>query len=98
MYRLPFYHKTAPMIFFVTGISTEVGKTITSAILVEALGADYWKPIQAGDLQATDSHRLAALIDRDRTFIHPSSYALNAPMSPHAAAALDGLQIDLERI
>src|SRR5690606_19976128 len=98
MYRLPFYHKTAPMIFFVTGISTQVGKTITSAILVEALGADYWKPIQAGDLQATDSPRLAALIARDRPFIHPSSYALNAPMSPHAAAALDGLQIDLERI
>lgn len=86
------------MIIFVTGISTEVGKTIASAILVEALGADYWKPIQAGELQASDSHRLASLIDRDPSFIHPSSYALKAPMSPHAAAALDGLQIDLGRI
>ena len=86
------------MIFFVTGISTEVGKTITSAILVEALGADYWKPVQAGDLQASDSHRLATLIDTDRSLIHPNSYALKTPMSPHAAAALDGLQIDLDRI
>ena len=98
MYRLPFYHKAAPMIFFVTGISTEVGKTIASAILAEALGADYWKPVQAGDLQASDSHRLATLVDTDRSLIHPNSYALNTPISPHAAAALDGVQIDLSQI
>lgn len=86
------------MTFFVTGISTEVGKTITSAILVEALGADYWKPVQAGELEHTDSHRVSSLIGGERTVIHPSSYALNTPMSPHAAAALDGIEIDLKEI
>jgi len=93
-----FYHQTQPMIFFVTGISTEVGKTITSAILVEALGADYWKPVQAGDLQASDSQRVAELIDNGQTVIHPHAYALNSPMSPHAAAALDGISIELDRM
>lgn len=46
------------MKIFVTGISTDVGKTITSAIVVEALQADYWKPIQAGDLDNSDSHKI----------------------------------------
>lgn len=86
------------MTFFVTGISTEVGKTIASAILVEALGADYWKPIQAGELEFTDSDRVASLIGSQRTVIHPGSYALKTPMSPHAAAALEGVRIDLKKI
>lgn len=85
------------MTFFVTGTSTDVGKTLVSAILVEALGADYWKPIQAGDLDRSDSHRVASLVGPGRV-IHPSSYALNTPMSPHAAAALDGIYIDLGEI
>ncbi|HSR61652.1 MAG TPA: dethiobiotin synthase [Robiginitalea sp.] len=83
---------------FVTGISTEVGKTLASAILAEALQADYWKPVQAGELDHSDSHRVRELISNSRTVIHPSAYALTSPMSPHAAAALDGLQIELSRI
>lgn len=83
---------------FVTGISTEVGKTLASAILTEALQADYWKPVQAGDLHHTDSDKVKALISNERTVIHPSAYALNTPMSPHAAAAIDGIRIDLTRI
>lgn len=83
---------------FVTGISTEVGKTLASAILTEALQADYWKPIQAGDLHHTDSDKVKALISNERTVIHPSAYALNTPMSPHAAAAIDGVRIDLGQI
>ncbi|SMC43472.1 dethiobiotin synthase [Cellulophaga tyrosinoxydans] len=83
---------------FVTGISTEVGKTIASAILVEALQADYWKPIQAGDLEHSDSHIITELISNAKTVIHKNSYALNTPMSPHAAAKLDGLEIDREQI
>ncbi|RNC92488.1 MAG: dethiobiotin synthase [Allomuricauda sp.] len=86
------------MKLFVTGISTEVGKTITSAILVEALQADYWKPIQAGDLDNSDSHKINQLISNKKTKIHPNSYALKTPMSPHAAAEIDGVEIDLSSI
>ena len=86
------------MKLFVTGISTEVGKTIASAILVEALQADYWKPIQAGDLENSDSHKLKHLISNHKTKIHPNSYALNTPMSPHGAAEIDGIAITLQKI
>lgn len=83
---------------FVTGISTEVGKTIAAAIITEALEADYWKPIQAGDLDTSDSHKVASLISNTTTIIHKSSYELNTPMSPHAAADIDGVHIDLRKI
>jgi dethiobiotin synthetase len=83
---------------FVTGISTEVGKTIVSAIVTEALQADYWKPVQAGDLDNSDSHKVTKLISNQTTQIHPNSYALSHPMSPHAAAALDDIIIDLDNI
>jgi len=83
---------------FVTGISTEVGKTIASAIITEALEADYWKPIQAGDLARSDSHKIAQLISNKKTVIHKNSYALKTPMSPHAAAAIDGIRILSDQI
>ena len=83
---------------FVTGISTDVGKTIASAIITEALQADYWKPVQAGDLDWSDSHRIADLLSNDHSVIHPNSYALTEPMSPHAAAQLDGISIDIAEI
>lgn len=83
---------------FVTGISTEVGKTIASSIITEALEADYWKPVQAGDLDASDSHKVASLISNTATKIHKSSYELNTPMSPHAAADIDDVHIDLQKI
>ncbi|WP_422857944.1 dethiobiotin synthase [Flagellimonas sp. S174] len=86
------------MIVFVTGISTEVGKTVASAIVVEALEADYWKPVQAGDLDNSDSHKIERLISNTITKIHPNAYALNTPMSPHAAAEIDGIRVDLEKI
>lgn len=79
---------------FVTGISTEVGKTIASAIITEALEADYWKPVQAGDLENTDSHKVARLISNAKSAVHPSSYELKTPMSPHAAAEIEGVRID----
>lgn len=84
--------------FFVTGISTEVGKTVTSAIIAEAMEADYWKPIQAGDLENSDSHKVRELISNKKTVIHKSSYELKTPMSPHAAAEIDGITIELDRI
>ncbi len=83
---------------FVTGISTEVGKTLVAAILTEALAADYWKPVQAGDLDHTDSHKVALWVSNETTSIHPSAYSLTQPMSPHAAAERDGIEIDLTRI
>lgn len=83
---------------FITGISTEVGKTIASAIVVEALEADYWKPIQAGDLDASDSHKIEKYITNAKTKIHSNSYALQTPMSPHAAAEIDDIDISLAEI
>jgi len=79
---------------FVTGISTEVGKTIVSAIFTEALEADYWKPVQAGDLDNSDAKKVESLISNDKSKFHPCSYELKAAMSPHAAADIEGIRID----
>ncbi len=86
------------MKLFITGISTDVGKTIASAIIVEALQADYWKPIQAGDLEHSDTHKVQSLITNTQSQFHPNSYALQTPASPHLAAAKDGITIDLKQI
>lgn len=86
------------MKIFVTGISTDVGKTVASAILTQALEADYWKPVQAGDLDKSDSHKLRKLISNNKTRIFDNAYALQTPASPHWAAALDGVTIDLNQI
>jgi dethiobiotin synthetase len=86
------------MKLFITGISTDVGKTIASAIIVEVLEADYWKPIQAGDLDNSDSHKIKNYISNNKTVIHENSYKFNTPASPHLAAELDGITIDLKQI
>ena len=79
---------------FVTGIGTGIGKTIVSAVLVEKLKADYWKPIQSGDLDKSDSLSVQSLISNTVTKIHPESYRLSQPFSPHKSAAIDGITID----
>ena len=81
--------------YFITGIGTEVGKTIASAIVTQALKADYWKPIQAGELNHSDRMKVEALIDNNRTKFHPEAFKLNQPISPHAAAKKDGVEIDI---
>lgn len=86
------------MKIFITGIGTDVGKTIASAIIVEALEADYWKPIQAGDLDNSDSHKIKGLGIREKGKVFPNAYALNTACSPHLAAQLDGITIDLKQI
>ena len=86
------------MKIFITGISTDVGKTITSAIVVEALEADYWKPIQAGDLDNSDSHKVKSQISNTKSQIFGNSYKLNTPASPDMAAEIDGITIDLKKI
>ena len=83
---------------FITGIGTDIGKTIVSSIIVEALKADYWKPIQSGDLSFTDTMKVQSLITNTTSVFHPESYKFKNPLSPHAAAALEDTRIDLERI
>lgn len=86
------------MKLFITGIGTDVGKTIAAAIITQALEADYWKPIQAGDLHQSDSHKVSKYISNSKSIIHPNSYALNTPASPHYAASLDNVEIDIKKI
>ncbi len=82
----------------VAGIGTEIGKTIISAILVEAFAADYWKPVQSGGLDQTDTDVVRSLVsDHERTF-HPEAYRLEMPASPHASAAAEGVTIERERL
>lgn len=84
--------------YFVTGIGTEVGKTVAAAIITEALEADYWKPVQAGDVNYSDTHKVKDYISNSKTKFHPNAYLLNTPMSPHAAAAIDGVQISAKSV
>jgi len=84
--------------YFITGIGTEVGKTVASAIVTEALEADYWKPIQAGDLHFSDTDKVNALVSNPKTLYHPNSFMLETPMSPHAAAAIDNVEIKAKSI
>ena len=83
---------------FITGIGTEVGKTVISAIVTEALEADYFKPVQAGDLEHSDTMKVQGLISNSKSKFYPNSYALHTPMSPHAAAEIDGVHIDTKEI
>ena len=82
--------------FFVTGIGTGIGKTIISAVLVEKLKADYWKPVQSGDLESSDSLSVKKLISNTHTKIHREAYRLTQPFSPHKSAAIDNITIDAE--
>ena len=83
---------------FITGIGTDVGKTIASAVFVKALEADYFKPIQAGDLSYSDTDKVRELANSKKSKFYPNSYALQTPMSPHAAADIDKVKIDINEI
>lgn len=84
--------------YFITGISTEVGKTVASAIITEALQADYWKPIQAGELDNCDTKKVKQLVSNFKSQYYDNAFALKTPMSPHAAATIDAITIDLKKI
>ncbi len=86
------------MRLFITGIGTDVGKTVVSAMFAEALQADYWKPIQAGSLEHTDSDTVRELVTNTKGTFHPEAFKLSQPLSPHAAAKLDGVEINLEKL
>ncbi len=81
--------------YFVTGIHTDAGKTIAAAVLVEKLKADYWKPVQAGF--PTDTETVESLVSKE-TKIHPEGKILQAPMSPHAAAARENFDLKIENL
>ena len=78
---------------FITGTGTDVGKTLVAAIVTEALQADYWKPVQAGFSEGTDSLRIEQLITNNKTIIHPELYKLKMAASPHLAAEAENIQI-----
>ncbi|WP_083672035.1 dethiobiotin synthase [Sphingomonas montana] len=82
----------------VTGTDTGIGKTVFAAALAGALGARYWKPVQAGLDEAGDSATVATLSGLPAPRILPEAYRLNTPCSPHRAAELDGVAIDPERL
>jgi dethiobiotin synthetase len=83
---------------FITGIGTGVGKTVVSAIVTEALLANYWKPIQAGFDDGTDALAVKDLISNAQTIIHPEVYKLTLPASPHIAARQEGIEINIKNI
>lgn len=80
---------------FITGIGTDVGKTVASAIITKALQADYWKPVQCGDLDNSDSIKIGCLTGLGTL---PEAFKLLAPMSPHAAADLEGVELSIDKI
>jgi dethiobiotin synthetase len=85
-------------VIVVTGTDTDVGKTVFAAALTGALGASYWKPVQAGTDDGTDRQRVARLAGIAPQRILPEAYSLATPCSPHRAAEIDGVKIDLDRL
>lgn len=83
---------------FITGIGTGVGKTIAAAIVAEALNGDYWKPVQAGLDETTDTERVRSLISNPVSQTHNELYRLTMPASPHLAARKDNIRIDIDAI
>lgn len=83
--------------YIVAGIGTEIGKTVISAILTKALKADYWKPIQSGDLDQGDAYWIQQWVKHPELTIWPSTFRLTQPLSPHTAAEIDGVSISLHQ-
>ncbi len=83
---------------FITGTGTGVGKTLVAAIVTEALQADYWKPVQAGYEDGTDSITVQHLLSNKKSVIHPELYRLVLPASPHISADLEGKNIKIKKI
>ena len=83
---------------FITGTGTQVGKTLVAAIVTEALQADYWKPVQAGFEDGTDSLTVIDLISNSKSVIHPELYKLALPASPHISAKQENKKIKIKKI
>ena len=85
-------------IIFVTGIGTGIGKTVVSAIVTEALEADYWKPVQSGLDEKTDTDIVRSLVSNKKTSFWKEAFKLQTPASPHLSARIDNVHIDLKDI
>ena len=85
------------MNYFITGIGTNVGKTIVSAVITEALQADYWKPVQSGGLGYTDTQRVKSLVSNNKSKFFEEAYKFSNPLSPHVSAKMEGVEIDFEK-
>lgn len=83
---------------FVTGTDTGIGKTVVSAALTLGLDGHYWKPIQSGAIPPTDTEQVRAWTGLPESRFLPEAYSLHEPMSPHASASLEGVQIELDHI
>ena len=83
--------------YFVSGIGTDVGKTVASAILCKALHAAYWKPVQSGTILGSDKDTIRNLCGDDQV-IFEEQYALKEPLSPHTASRIEGVKIDVDSI
>ena len=86
------------MSIIIAGIHTNIGKTICAATICQALGYDYWKPVQAGDLENSDSVFIKSCVTNPHCTVHPEAYRLTIAASPHFAAAEDGISISKEKI
>ena len=84
--------------FFITGIGTNVGKTVVAAIITEALKANYWKPIQAGLSEGTDQRLVQNLVLNNQSKFFNESYKLKLAASPHIAAREEGIKISVTKI
>ena len=82
----------------IVGTDTDVGKTVVSALVVQGLGAHYWKPVQSGLEEGGDSGRVQRLVDLPPERLLPEAYRFAAPVSPHWAAEQEGVRIDLQRL
>lgn len=81
----------------IAGIGTEVGKTVVSAIIATLLKGDYWKPVQCGDEEGSDTALMKKWLGSEHTIFNPA-YSLKAPLSPHHAACLENVFIDEKQI
>jgi dethiobiotin synthetase len=84
--------------YFITGIGTNVGKTLVSAILTEVLGANYWKPVQAGFEDGTDTEKVKSLVTNKKIQFHKEAYTLKLPASPHIAAREEKTTIEIVKL
>ncbi|GHA68046.1 ATP-dependent dethiobiotin synthetase BioD [Formosimonas limnophila] len=79
----------------ITGIHTGIGKTVSAAALTQALQCDYWKPIQAGELDNSDSMIVQRLLSQSNSRVFPEAFRLKTAASPHIAAQIEGIHIDI---
>ncbi len=87
-----------PPYIFVAGTDTDVGKTLVAAILMKGLNAAYWKPVQSGADDETDTEWIQQTTGLPRHLFYNENYRLRAPLSPHTAAANEGVDISLDTI